>query len=99
MKSSFVRGVVFVSKSLLWSVILYTVCILTINWDEIHANLISSEPASIARGVKPLSQLPVAVVIPENPTPSINIAGNKNSFFNTIAVLMGVYKTAAVFSK
>ena len=98
MRAPFVKGVVFISKSLLWSVMLYTVCMLTINWNEVHINFKGIEPLPVVQGVQPILQ-PVATITLDNPTPQTHLPANKPLVTNTAVILLTLYKVTSVFAQ
>ena len=49
MKQAYTRRIVFIGRSLLWSVLLYTVVVLIIDWEEMLAKLNKEQPAAFLK--------------------------------------------------
>jgi len=89
----------FISKSLLWSVLLYVLSMAIINWDEVVRGFNSGMARSVAVYVTPS---PVeGPVVNDAPDPCIrkDIQSTTGSILNTIKeVLSGVEKAVNIFS-
>jgi hypothetical protein len=68
MKQRFSQKAVFIAKSLVWSVMIYTGCMLMMNWDEVTLALRSRQPVSSVAHV--ITQPPVIPAIVSANEPS-----------------------------
>jgi hypothetical protein len=89
MKSPFTRGLVFISKSLLWSVTLYAVCMLTVNWSNLYESMKHRQPHSVVQHGQLSSQAPVATVLPDSTASQSNVV-HEPFFSGIISAIAGV---------
>lgn len=92
MKSISKRRIVFVAKSMLWSILLYVVLMLAFNWDDVSGKVRGSNPITITTNT-PVEQLPATndpAVIPANISHHIGILEKSIVIAKSISCIIGI---------
>lgn len=99
MKTPLSRRIMFISKSLLWSVMLYAICMLALNWDDVSnsSKMNKTMPVVQMPAFNPCE--PVADSKPVISLPDSSITGITHAITAAGNVFTQLFKVAVIFRK
>jgi len=99
MKPLFSRKLIFMSKSLLWSAVLYITCMLVINWDEVTSGINANRNIPLSQAPAPIPAFPLADTKPVTPAPQTALSNVSHALHAIDTVLTQLVQVANILKK